>query len=36
MKEAMKEMTDSMIETQDCIQMEKIYDRFYFKMEKIG
>jgi galactose-1-phosphate uridylyltransferase len=27
-------MTSSIIETQECIQMEEIYDHIYFKLEK--
>jgi RAB protein geranylgeranyltransferase component A len=34
MKEAMETMTSSIIETQECIQMERIYDHVYSKMEK--
>jgi cell division protein FtsL len=32
--EAIETITSSIIETEECIQKEGIYDRIYFKMEK--
>jgi hypothetical protein len=34
MNENIKAMTSSMIEIQECIKMEEIYDHIYFKLEK--